>query len=274
MKMRFVGNAITSLVLVAAMALPMTAMAAEVPAASSPSPVSITQAERRELDDACRKLEALETELNKRIEANQFDGLSSLEDQMAVLRIRIVELTAKENPGEGEAADPVSIADYVKELKLSAADKKELSNLYAKLDEMQTAADRGEKVDRQMAALEARIAELEEKAFPTVDESMSYEDYVKDLNLTAAEKKELAAAYKSQDDAKIAALEIKAAVNEMTQLTGGEKQEYVDAANQLKKLGDEMVSLILSGGTDDQLNQVAQKMEPVCDTLFELSARK
>lgn len=49
-----------------------------------------------------------------------------------------------------------------------------------------------------MAALEARIAELEEKAFPTIDESMSYEDYVKGLELTEAEKTELAAAYKSQ----------------------------------------------------------------------------
>ncbi len=280
MKVKYIKNAITSLVLVVAMALPATAMAAETPAAAndpSTAPVvSITQAEKQELDDTCRKLEALEAQLDKLIEENNFGSeLDSVEDQMAALRIRLVELTAKENPGEGEAADSVSIMDYVKELKLSEADKKALADAYAKLDELEKAADRGENVDSQMAAVEAQIAELEEKAFPVAaDEAFSYEDYVKDLDLTDAEKQELVAAYKSQDSAKIAALELKAAVNEMTALTGGESQEYIDAVNQLKTLGDEMIRLILSGGTDEQLDQLAQKMEPVCDRMMELSTKQ
>lgn len=279
-KVTYIKNAVTAVLLVAAMALPTTAMAAQAPAAPNTPAVTtaatITQAEKQELDDACRKLETLEAELNRLLEENLFDKLAQVEDQMAVLRVRVLELAEKESPSvvPDDSEDLAAFVANIKELKLSDADKQALRDACAKLSELQKAAARGEKVDSQMAALEAQIAALEEKAFPTIGDSMSYEDYVKPLELTDAEKAELIAAYKAENETKINALELKAAVNSMAKLTGGESQAYADAARQLSQMGDEMVRLILSNGNGKQLDQLAEKMGALYDRMTELRAAK
>lgn len=296
MKAKYIKKGITSLVLVAAMALPMAAMAAETPDAPDEIPTVITQpvedvslpvavdgmarlteAEKQEFDDACRKLTELEAELDRLIQNDEFGAACNrIEEQMAPLRVRIVELGSKaffDSSAENDA--PASFEGYADELDLTDTEKQELNDALRKLAELQAAADEGEDVDRQMAELEARIAELENKAFPDEGDdeidSASYEDYANSLELTETEKEELVAALRAGDSDKIAVLELKAFANSTAKTAGDESQEYLDLAKQAGDLALDMIRLITSGASEEQIDQISQKLELLCDRMAELN---
>ncbi len=200
-------------------------------------------------------------------------------------------------------AEEVSLEEYVSGMpNLSEDEKKEYLELCQKLEEMAAQLDGVEPGSNavaddlfcQMAPLEARLMELEEKACPMeeyVAEEISYQDMVAQLELSEEEKQELAAAYEKLDalwmetepeagdwaptpemnqlGARITELEMKAFVNSLTETDS--RQEVKDAAEEVAKIYNEYVQALRDNALEEQLNALEGKLDEAFLKLEELT---
>lgn len=229
-------------------------------------------------------------ELEQLAEDDAFaDKYPEIESQLTRLDARIAELTEKTFPDSldtGNNTDEIDIAEYVNSLEnLTPDEKQELSSIYAKLDgltaKLEQAAKEGKEyteIESQIAVLENRMVELEEKAFPTPREEAAdpavWKEYADKLDLTDSEKEELVNAYLTENNAKIFALELRASVNNITKLSGNENQEYADTAKQLRQKTDEIIQMLYEGAEEEQLDKMSCEIEILYDRMIEMGAEE
>lgn len=222
-KMKYLKGAITSLVLVAAMALPMTAMAAEVPSTPSAAPASVTQAEdnaaiteyvnsldtltaaeKQELIDAYIKLAELDTKLEQTAEDSS--EFAEIDKQMAALESKVAALEDKAFPVDDDGyIDQASYDEYVNTLDLTDAEKKELVSAFMSMDD-------------------TKICVLELKAFANSvtkqagGESQAYRDAAEQFSKTANEMIDLLSGGASDEQLNSAEMKMISAYDRLVEL--------------------------------------------------------
>lgn len=189
-------------------------------------------------------------------------------------------VSAATPPAAPDTEENISYTEYVSGLDLlTSAEKQELADALTKLDELYAKggalATEGTsaETDQQIAALEARVMELENKAFPAeIEEAFDPAAEVNGMDLTDAEKQELIAAYQSGDETKICILELKAFANSITKLSGTESQKYRDAVEQAGKAANEMIIVLTNGADEARLNEASVKLETALEYMDQLAA--